>query len=263
VAAADATPKSGSAPLNVSFSSAGSSDPEGQALSYSWTFGDGQTSTAANPTHTYTQQGSYSARLSVSDGTSITQSAPIAITVGSPPTGSILTPSDGATFKAGDVISYSGDGTDPDDGALPASAYSWSVDFLRGTTVEPIQATTGKTGSFTVPITGRDFSGNTRYRITLTVTDSAGPEGHQVGHRAAAEGQPHLRHLPGGRDDPRRRVAKSTPATIDTLVGSQFTIEARDQTIGCTSYTFDTWSDGGAKLHTVTAPRAPRPTRPR
>jgi PKD repeat protein len=68
VAAADATPKSGSAPLNVSFSSAGSSDPEGQALSYSWTFGDGQTSTAANPTHTYTQQGSYSARLSVSDG---------------------------------------------------------------------------------------------------------------------------------------------------------------------------------------------------
>ena len=39
------------------FSSAGSSDPEGQPLTYSWTFGDGTTSTAANPSHTYTQAG--------------------------------------------------------------------------------------------------------------------------------------------------------------------------------------------------------------
>jgi glucose/arabinose dehydrogenase/PKD repeat protein len=254
VASAAATPRSGSAPLDVSFSSAGSSDPEGQALSYSWTFGDGQTSTQANPTHTYQQQGSYSARLAVSDGTNTTLSAPITITVGSPPTGSILTPSDGATFRAGDVISYSGDGNDPDDGALPASAYSWSVDFLRGTTVEPIQATQGKTGSFTIPTTGRDFSGNTRYRITLTVKDSAGltdtksvtllPQKVNLTFATSPTGG--TVHVDG--------VAKSTPAVVDTLVGSQFTIEARDQVINGNNYTFDTWSDGGAKLHTITAP---------
>ena len=39
----------------VNFSSAGSFDPEGQPLTYSWTFGDGTTSTAANPSHTYTR----------------------------------------------------------------------------------------------------------------------------------------------------------------------------------------------------------------
>ena len=38
------------APLTVNFSSAGSTDPEGGALTYSWAFGDGTTSTAANPT---------------------------------------------------------------------------------------------------------------------------------------------------------------------------------------------------------------------
>ncbi len=46
VAAVSATPRNGQAPLSVNFSSAGSFDPEGQPLTYSWTFGDGVTSTA-------------------------------------------------------------------------------------------------------------------------------------------------------------------------------------------------------------------------
>ena len=59
IAVGSATPSSGPAPLAVGFSSAGSSDPEGQALTYAWTFGDGGTSTAANPSHTYAQAGQY------------------------------------------------------------------------------------------------------------------------------------------------------------------------------------------------------------
>ncbi len=43
----------GPTPLSVSFSSAGSFDPEGQPLNYLWEFGDGATSTEANPTHVY------------------------------------------------------------------------------------------------------------------------------------------------------------------------------------------------------------------
>ena len=43
----------------------------------------------------------------------------------------ILTPHDGDTFRAGDVISFSGDATDTEDGTLPASAYSWTIDFLH------------------------------------------------------------------------------------------------------------------------------------
>jgi PKD repeat protein len=50
VAAASATPTTGAAPLTVTFSSAGSSDPDGTPLSYSWDFGDGVVSTDANPT---------------------------------------------------------------------------------------------------------------------------------------------------------------------------------------------------------------------
>jgi PKD repeat protein len=81
VATASATPTSGQAPLAVSFSSAGSSDPEGATLTYSWNFGDTMSSTSANPSHTYSTPGTYSASLTVSDGTNSTTSTPLSITV--------------------------------------------------------------------------------------------------------------------------------------------------------------------------------------
>ena len=176
MASASATPTQGQAPLTVNFSSAGSSDPEGQALGYQWTFGDGGTSTAANPQHTYTTAGQYQARLTVSDGVNSTPSTPLTISVGNAPTATILTPT--ATdplFKAGDVISFSGNATDVEDGTLPASAYTWNIDFLHEGHVHPGIPITGvKSGTFTIPTTGHDFSGNTRYRITLTVTELSG-----------------------------------------------------------------------------------------
>ncbi|MFL5804453.1 MAG: PKD domain-containing protein, partial [Roseiflexaceae bacterium] len=54
LARASATASSGVAPLTVAFSAAQSSDPEGDALSYRWEFGDGATATIPSPTHTYT-----------------------------------------------------------------------------------------------------------------------------------------------------------------------------------------------------------------
>src|SRR5262245_55100914 len=106
VAAASATPTTGTSPLSVTFSSAGSFDPEGTALSYSWDFGDGAVSSEANPTHTYTARGTYQARLTVSDGVNSTLSLPVSISVGSPPviTAFNTTPGDGGLFVAGDVV---------------------------------------------------------------------------------------------------------------------------------------------------------------
>lgn len=82
-----ASPRSGAPPLTVTFSSAGSSDPESVALTYAWTFGDGGTSTLANPTHTYSAAGTYIARLTVSDGVNATTSSDVTIAVGSQATG--------------------------------------------------------------------------------------------------------------------------------------------------------------------------------
>jgi PKD repeat protein len=62
-AAFSGTPTSGTAPLDVSFSDASTDGP----TSWSWNFGDGNTSTQQNPSHTYTTAGSYTVSLTVSN----------------------------------------------------------------------------------------------------------------------------------------------------------------------------------------------------
>jgi glucose/arabinose dehydrogenase/PKD repeat protein len=259
IAVAAATPSSGPVPLTVSFSSTGSSDPDGQPLSYLWTFGDGTTSTAANPTHIYSQAGQYTVRVAISDGIDTTQSSPITIRVGSAPTPTILSPQDGSLFRAGNVITFVGDATDVEDGPLPASAYTWDIDFLHEGHVHPGTPITGvKSGTFTIPTVGHDFSGNTRYRITLTVVDSDG-----LTSARAVTIYPDKINLtfdttPSGLTLYLDGIARTTPFVHDTLIGFTHTIEARNQTSGAGNYTFSSWSDGGAQQHTIVVPGSPQ-----
>ena len=63
-----ADPTVGKAPLMVNFTGDRSTDPDGDPLSYHWDFGDGKSSSATNPTHTYRKSGTYVAVLTVTDG---------------------------------------------------------------------------------------------------------------------------------------------------------------------------------------------------
>ena len=93
-AVASANPTSGTAPLAVNFSSAGSSDSDGSIAAYAWNFGDGGTSTSANPSHTYTTAGNYSATLTVTDNLGTTgSSTAVAISATTPPPPTINVPS--------------------------------------------------------------------------------------------------------------------------------------------------------------------------
>jgi glucose/arabinose dehydrogenase len=81
VANLTASPLAGVVPLPVSFSASGSFEPDGDPLSYSWTFGDGGTSTAQEPVHVYTATGSYNVVLTVSDGRGGTSQAQTLVSV--------------------------------------------------------------------------------------------------------------------------------------------------------------------------------------
>ena len=257
VAQASASPTTGPTPLVVNFSSAGSSDPEGQPLTYSWNFGDNTTSTAANPTHTYTTPGPYQVRLTVSDGVNSTLSSPLSISAGSRPTATILSPTDGKLFRAGEVITFSGSASDAEDGTLPASAYTWNVDFLHEGHVHPGSPITGVTsGTLTIPTTGHDFSGNTRYRISLTVTDSSGLQSTSSVTVLPQKVNLNFAAAPAGATVFLDGIAHTAPFVYDTLVGFSHTIAAPNQTIGANTYNFASWSDGGAQTHTIVVPDA-------
>ena len=54
---------------SITFSAAGSSDPDGDSMTFTWTFGDGNTGSGLTTSHTYVQAGEYVVRLAVGDGT--------------------------------------------------------------------------------------------------------------------------------------------------------------------------------------------------
>ena len=83
---ASGSPTSGNAPLTVSFAS-NASDSDGQVVSYNWTFGDGQTSPEANPSHLYTSVGTFNAIVTVTDNAGATATSTVPVTVNSAPGG--------------------------------------------------------------------------------------------------------------------------------------------------------------------------------
>jgi PKD repeat protein len=82
LAAASATPSSGTVPLTVAFSSSGSSDPDGTIVAYEWDFGDGSAkATTASASHVYAAAGPYSATFKVTDNSGLTSTRSVPISV--------------------------------------------------------------------------------------------------------------------------------------------------------------------------------------
>jgi len=58
----------GVAPFGIEFSASASTDPNGDALTFAWDFGDGATGSGETVSHTYTAAGEYTVVLTASDG---------------------------------------------------------------------------------------------------------------------------------------------------------------------------------------------------
>jgi PKD repeat protein len=118
-----ATPVSGTAPLNVAFTS-NATDPDGSIVGYNWNFGDGQSATGPAPSHLYQSAGNFTAQLTVIDNGGATASSSIVISVNTsanPPTTVVLYASE-ATVRVGNwqVVN---------DASAAGGARMWNPDF--------------------------------------------------------------------------------------------------------------------------------------
>ena len=150
VASFSGSPTSGTAPLTVAFTDTST----GQPTSWVWTFGDGGTSTAQSPTHTYTAAGTYSVTLTATNSlgsNTLTKTNYITVAAPQPP-----------------VASFSGS---PTSGINPLT-----VNFTDTSTGQPTSWAWnfGDGGTSTAQNPSHVYTAAGTYSVTLTATNTVG-----------------------------------------------------------------------------------------
>ncbi|GIG60374.1 hypothetical protein Lfu02_47460 [Longispora fulva] len=262
VASFTAVPDHGPAPLTVSFDASGSTDPDGDALTYQWDFQNDGTVDATGVTagFTYATPGDRTAKLTVTDPGGASASTTLVVHPGeAPPSAFIDSPGGQLRWKVGDAIAFTGHGTDPQDGTIPGSRLSWELilhhcDAAGDCHTHAVQQFTGTSGSFVAP--GHEYPAHLELR--LTATDSTGLTG-----TTSVRLDPFTTDVTFASDPPGLQVTAGSdtaaaPFTRTVITGSTTSVGApTPQTVGGQSYAFRTWSDGGAQTHDVTVGDAP------
>ena len=196
-------------------------------------------------------------RVTNAQGSVTSNAAILSVTSNAGPTGTITAPADGSLYSAGETISYVGSGSDPEDGALPASALTWTIVFHHDTHSHPfLGPVSGTSGSFVIPTTG-ETSSDVFYRIHLDVTDSEG-----LTHSTQVDIRPRTATLtltssPSGFQLTLDGQPVTAPFSFEAVVGMTRTLGViSPQTLRRKSYRFLSWSDGGAATHDITVPAA-------
>ena len=243
---------------NVSFTVTAS----GQNLAYQWQRNGvdipGATSAtfSLNPAELTDDGAQFRARVSNSGGSVTSNAATLTVLDDEAPTAQILTPEVDTTYAGGTTISFSGAGTDPEDGDLPDSAFTWEVLFHHDTHNHPGAGPfTGiKSGTFNIPDLG-ETSTNVWYRIHLTVTDSVGATHstfRDIFPRTSTVGlETNIPGLSLTLDG----APVTSPTSFPAVEGLKRSIGApATQSLNGKLYEFVGWSDSGERVHDITTP---------
>jgi PKD repeat protein len=151
-------PYSGDEGSTITFDGSGSSDPDGDPLTYTWNFGDGSPpASGATVSHTYTDNGNYTLTLQVNDDRGGVHSASTTVTVNNVAPTAVASANPNPALE-GSAVSFDSSGSG-DPGSADNLTYTW--DFGDGSSAN------GQNVSHT-------YADNGNYTVTLTVTDKDG-----------------------------------------------------------------------------------------
>jgi PKD repeat protein len=167
----------GTAPLTVSFTSEGSSDPENAIVGRSWNFGDGSTGTGMTASTTYNNAGTYSVVLSVVDNGNLSDTDTVVVTV-NPPAPPPNTPPTAVASAASTTVlelatvQFSSAGSNDSDGI---ASYLWSFSDGGTSTAANPSRTYATVGTYTATLTVTDTLGATSAPSSVTITVEDNP----------------------------------------------------------------------------------------
>lgn len=141
------------------------SDPDADAVTVLWTFGDGSTSSMLSPgSHLFPTAGTYTVRLTATDAKGLVDPNPPtrtitvqASTANRAPVGTITAPAGNVTVVAGQPVAFSGTATDPD--GNPVTVLWAFGDGGTSTLLAPGNHVYSTAGTYTVRFTATDSLG--------------------------------------------------------------------------------------------------------
>ena len=259
-AIAAGTPTSGSAPLTVTFSGALSSDPDpGDTLDYAWDLdGDSQfdDSSSVSPQWTYTSPATVFVRLRVTDDAGATgTSESLRIDVGNdPPSAAIVQPTAGFQWGVGETINFAATASDPQQGALPPSAFDWELVINHCPSNCHQHAVQGfenvASGSFAAP----DHEYPSTLDLSVTATDAQGLTAGDTVRISPETVRLTVASTPPGLELAINDASGPAPLSRTVIRGSRNTVGApTPQQLGGITYDWESWSDGEEPTHTISA----------
>ncbi len=249
--------------LTVTLDGSASYDPDsGDAVtSWRWNFGDGTSTRSTTPRviHAYPAAQTYRATLRVVDRSGAV-SAPVSMDVYAgehAPTVAITAPDPTARFSVGESVTVRASASDAEDGLLAPAAITWTVQLRHGGHNHPYAGPQGGSSlALSYPAPEDLASTDNSYLVaTAVATDSRGLTSRAVQKLLPRKVALSFATSPAGGRVLVNGVSRLTPVSLVSWAEYVVRVKAPDQSIGGVPYTFASWSDGGARLHSIVTPR--------
>ena len=186
VAIVSSVPAAGD-PLTVDFDASGSTDPDGDALTFAWVFGDGTSGTGKTVSHKYAANGTYKVILTVSDGRGGVAAKEFDVAVSAGAANGVPTAFLGYTSDANDPLTVHFDASgssDPDGDVL---TFAWDFGDTQTATTATATHTYAVAGTYAVVLTVNDGRGGVK-SVTVNIVVTGGGGGGNGGGGNGGDG---------------------------------------------------------------------------